>query len=661
MRRSNNPTSELGACGVIGAAALALFCADGLAHPGQVGVTWTGTIARLLDTHCVACHGEGGPSRPRLDDYESARLASGAITRSVLTRHMPRWYAVSGFGEFANDRALTPNEIELVAQWADGGAPYGDPLLFTPRRGVPELAGPPDLILTVPSKHRIEQATHIFKLATGLADVRWIRGWTFRPGNPSLITAAVISLEGGKPLGTWVPGEAATFFPDGVTERLPAGTDVTLTIHYRKHEGAAVDASGVGLYFANRSPRELGHLYLPCGSTRLRRSMDALAIRPRIGSSAWSLAVVARYSDGRTDPLASFQNYPGDHARTYWFSDPVSLPRGTSIEVGATRGTCGAELEYVPSSARVLTRAFSAAPSANSLREDPDPSASSTGSPAAYWCPMHAHIRAASPGRCSECGMTLVPVTPEIEGKYRLDVDLIPSRDRGGEARTLRLVVRTPVTNAIVRRFEMMHERPFHLFVVSDDLREFFHLHPVARPDGSLELPRAPLSSGPYQVYADFLPAAGTPQMIRKTVMPTPVPRGFAGSPTPHVVPDLSEKVDGGLRVRIEPDPAAFIAGRPGLIAFHLSDASTGAPISDLEPYLGAWGHAFIVSADMADAVHSHPLAPLTSAGGPSILFQQRFPRAGSYRLWVQFKRGGSIATVSFTVAVVDGVGLTTQ
>lgn len=274
---------------------------------------------------------------------------------------------------------------------------------------------------------------------------------------------------------------------------------------------------------------------------------------------------------------------------------------------------------------------------------------------------MHAHIRAAAPGRCSECGMTLVPVTPDIEGRYHLDVDLMPSRDRGREARKLRLVVREPVTNAIVRRFETVHEQPFHLFMVSDDLREFFHAHPVARPDGSLELTPAPLLSGPYQLYADFLPAGGTPQLIRKTVLATPVSPGFSGSPTPHVVPDLSEKVDGRLRVRIEPDPAAFIAGRPGLIAFHVSDASTGAPISDLEPYLGAWGHAFIVSADLADAVHSHPLTPLAGSGGPTIFFQQRFPRAGSYRLWAQFKRGGSIATVSFTVAVVDGVGLTTQ
>jgi hypothetical protein len=87
------------------------------------------------------------------------------------------------------------------------------------------------------------------------------------------------------------------------------------------------------------------------------------------------------------------------------------------------------------------------------------------------------------------------------------------------------------------------------------------------------------------------------------------------------------------------------------LIDFTLSDAD-GRPISDLEPFLGAWGHMFIVSADLADAVHSHPITPLTDPGGPRIVFRQRFPRAGTYRVWVQFQRGGQVATLPFTVAV---------
>src|ERR1044072_5171951 len=39
---------------------------------------------------------------------------------------MPPWGAVSGFGEFRNETALTQTELEVIAQWVDGGAPEGD-------------------------------------------------------------------------------------------------------------------------------------------------------------------------------------------------------------------------------------------------------------------------------------------------------------------------------------------------------------------------------------------------------------------------------------------------------------------------------------------------------------------------------------------------------
>jgi hypothetical protein len=101
-------------------------------------------------------------------------------------------------------------------------------------------------------------------------------------------------------------------------------------------------------------------------------------------------------------------------------------------------------------------------------------------------------------------------------------------------------------------------------------------------------------------------------------------------------------------------ESAELVAGVPSLISFALEDAATSQPVTDLQPYLGAWGHMFIVSADLADAVHSHPTTPLSADGGPRIFFHQRFPRAGSYRLWVQFQRAGSVITVPFTVLVVD-------
>jgi mono/diheme cytochrome c family protein len=617
------------------AAAVLLWRIDGAAHPGISGVTWTGTAARLLEEHCAACHAQGGV-RPRLDDYESARLASEAIKRAVLTRHLPRWYAEAGFGSFRNDPALTPHEVELIAQWADGRAPYGDPIAAT-AAAAPSVE-PFDLTLRVAFRYRIQDATQTFTLPTGLTEDRSIRGWAFLPGNTPMITAAVLSLDSGSTLGTWVPGERATFLPAGVTQRLPAGAAVRVTVYYRPSPMPAVDASGVGLYFADRPDRELAHRALPCGAARVPQAIDVIAIRPSLGASARSLAIVARRPGGAVEPLARFQNFPADHPRTYWIQRALRLPRGTVIDVAAEQGTCSAELEYVrPGGPITMPASASRVMTAH---------AGSDKALVPYWCPMHATERATGPGRCPQCGMALVPVTPEVDGTYLLEARMGPPAGS-----TLRLVVREPRTDAIVLRFETVHERPFHLFLVSDDLEEFFHVHPVSRPDGSLEVSPAPLRSRPYHLYADFMPVGGTPQMIARAMAPG-MKGGHAASST--LAPDLDAKTAGSIRVRMAIEDGVLIAGKPGLMAFHLEDAASGAPIADLQPYLGAWGHAFIVSGDMADAVHSHPLTPLSRRGGPTIVFQQRFPRPGPYRLWAQFMRGGRLSTVSFTVTVAD-------
>jgi hypothetical protein len=152
-------------------------------------------------------------------------------------------------------------------------------------------------------------------------------------------------------------------------------------------------------------------------------------------------------------------------------------------------------------------------------------------------------------------------------------------------------------------------------------------------------------------MYADFLPKAGTPQLVQKTIV-VGDPHGARVSAAPSLAPDLSDKINEGLRAKIEIEGGSLLAGRPGVIDLILTDAATGEAVYDLEPYLGAWAHMFIVSADLNDAVHSHPITPLTERGASRIVFYQRFPKPGMYRLWAQFQRGSRVSTVSFTVPV---------
>jgi len=93
-------------------------------------LTWSREISRIFYRHCAACHGEGGPAPMTLMKYDEARPWAVAIKEEVLNRRMPPWNAVKGFGEFKNDPSLTQEEITLISEWVEGGAPEGDPQLL---------------------------------------------------------------------------------------------------------------------------------------------------------------------------------------------------------------------------------------------------------------------------------------------------------------------------------------------------------------------------------------------------------------------------------------------------------------------------------------------------------------------------------------------------
>lgn len=108
---------------------LSLFaaCTTLWAHdPITTKITFNREIVRIFQKRCLSCHQEGGKSPMSLVKYEEARPWAKAIKEEVLERRMPPWGAVKGFGEFSNDRGLTQEEISIIADWVEGGAPDGE-------------------------------------------------------------------------------------------------------------------------------------------------------------------------------------------------------------------------------------------------------------------------------------------------------------------------------------------------------------------------------------------------------------------------------------------------------------------------------------------------------------------------------------------------------
>jgi len=220
---------------------------------------------------------------------------------------------------------------------------------------------------------------------------------------------------------------------------------------------------------------------------------------------------------------------------------------------------------------------------------------------------------------------------------YEMNLELTPRAVVPGERTRLTFTIMDP-QGVQATRFQIMHEKLFHLFIVSEDLERFVHDHPVLQPDGTFlfeaDFPR----SGMYRILGDFYPEGGDPQLIAKTVYVGGV------SQTPASLKrDYTPKDGENIRVEFKTIPEEPIAGQTTQLHFHID------PGEGLEQYLAAWGHMLVASDDVIDLIHTHPFI---ADGGPDVQFNVTFPRKRTYRVWVQFQRLGKVSTLIFDVPV---------
>jgi Heavy metal binding domain len=254
-----------------------------------------------------------------------------------------------------------------------------------------------------------------------------------------------------------------------------------------------------------------------------------------------------------------------------------------------------------------------------------------------FSCPMDPDVRSNQPGVCKRCGMKMVAGVPDPV-EYHLDLTTVPRALKVGQPARLEFEVHDPWKDRQVTSFQIVHEKLFHMFVVSQDLEFFVHDHPIYGPDGAFYYDIKFPKSGMYRVLGDFYPDGATPQLITKTVL---VP-GTAAS-LPKITRDYSTKDTENMQVEFSTDPPQPIVGMKTLLYFKVK------PVEGFEKLLGAWGHMLVASDDLIDMIHTHPFI---ADGGPQVQFNVTFPRARMYRLWVQFQRNGVVNTAHFDVPV---------
>lgn len=288
---------------------------------------------------------------------------------------------------------------------------------------------------------------------------------------------------------------------------------------------------------------------------------------------------------------------------------------------------------------------------------------------------MHPSYTSTVAGTCPICGMTLIQARPYDTRNYGLRFRTEPPAVTAGAKVTLLFTFLHPATGEVVKEFEVVHTKLFHLFIVSRDLEYFAHVHPTLREDGTWTIETSVPKPGYYEVLCDFMPKGGSGQFLTAPLVTADYGGDLATDRAQLSSDTVSRKSADSITASLTFDPPQPASGQYVHLNLFLTDAVTGQPVIDLQTYLGQFSHMLLMSEDMKSYVHSHPINLLveqedaaapesiiapdadldTIRGGPKVTFDALMPKAGHFRAWVQFQRHDRVCTIPFTFTVAQG------
>jgi len=238
------------------------------------------------------------------------------------------------------------------------------------------------------------------------------------------------------------------------------------------------------------------------------------------------------------------------------------------------------------------------------------------------------------------------------KSSYDVDLRYSPTIPNAGTPTQITVSIKEKSTGRPMTDFEKVHDKLMHMIIVGEDLSYFAHIHPTIDADtGIFSITNNFPEADNYKIWVDLKPKGGIQSLVKFNLdkmtgaphKPIPLTGGIQ-SPTKKI----DEKYQVGLKAPIE------IAANTAVdIAFEVSD-SEGNPITDLEPLMGAGGHAVIISSDRNEFLHVHPTqeVSLDWKGGPEVAFSTSFPKPGIYKAWGQFQHNRRTITADFILNV---------
>lgn len=197
-----------------------------------------------------------------------------------------------------------------------------------------------------------------------------------------------------------------------------------------------------------------------------------------------------------------------------------------------------------------------------------------------------------------------------------------------------------------VTAFDPEQTQLIHFYLIRSDLTGFQHLHPSMDNNGQWSVQPQAVAPGKYRIFTQFIPHADAKngQIVLSTPVDVPGPGHDAALPLP--APALSTQVD-GYTVTIDTAPKAGVLTPLTLRV----NTNSGAPVTDLQPYLDTYAHVTAFREGDLAFSHLHPEGEAKGNGGPNLKLAAELPEKGNYGLFIQFQTHGQLHTAHLTVA----------
>ncbi len=356
------------------------------AHAQPSAITFDKHIAPIVFTQCAPCHRPGESAPFSLLGYEDVKKHARQIATVTKSRFMPPWLPDPSPIQFADQRLLTNEQIDLIERWVEQGAQEGNAADLPPRPKFTEgwQLGEPDLVLKVSKAFTLRAGGpddyRNFIFTFNGTETRYVRAVEIRPGNKRVVHHANLLIDrnrssrwrdgrDGQPgfpgmdlrieanlndpeshFLFWKPGTVLSGEPDGMSWTLEPGTDLILNMHLQPTGKPEQIEPSLGIYFTNKPPRlhpllvQLENdraLDIPPGAAEftvtdeftLPVDCDLMGVYPHAHYLGKDILASATLPDGSRKTLIRIRHWDVNWQGVYRYAQPVFLPKGTTLSM----------------------------------------------------------------------------------------------------------------------------------------------------------------------------------------------------------------------------------------------------------------------------------------------------------------------------------------